>query len=83
MATLKDVQKVAKKMGAKVTQDKDGNTWECRVEAPNKTIWCCSDIHEIISSSFKPWKPDYQDLLDRMKYGLAKCKDDECEWCNS
>jgi len=82
MTTLKEVRAVAKRFGAKLEDDKCGNTHECRIEAPHRKRWACDSIHEIISSGNRPWKPDYDDLLDRMNYGLEDCVG-ECEWCDS
>ncbi len=80
--TLNEVRKRAKALGAKVEDDKCGNTHECRVEAPPGKRWACSDIHELIDSTNRPWKPDYADLLSRMAYGVEDCPDADCEWCH-
>lgn len=81
MTTLKQVKSLALKFGAKVEDDKCGNTHECRVEAPYRKQWACDEIHELIACAYRPWKPDYQDVLDRMNYGLIDCTDPDCEWC--
>lgn len=83
MATLKDVKKFALTINAKVEDDKIGHSHECRVEAPKGYIWKCADIHELVADAYIPWKPDYNDIIKRMKYGVEICKDPECEWCNS
>lgn len=80
--TLKDVRKLAKQLGATVEDDKIGNTHECRVEAPHRKRWACRGVHEMVDSSFLPWKPDYADVLDGMKFGLEDCTDPDCDWCN-
>ena len=82
MTTLASVKKAARAIGARVEDDRAGYTHECRVEAPRGMIWSCADIHELISAAYRPWKPDYQDLLDRMAYGVEKCDDPECDWCH-
>jgi hypothetical protein len=81
MATLRHVKALAKVLGAKVEDDKIGNTHECRVESPHRKYWCEGDVHELIACTNRPWKPDYADLLSRMGYGLADCIG-ECEWCD-
>jgi hypothetical protein len=81
-ATLKDVRAMAKVLGAKVEDDKCGNTHECRVEAPHRKRWMCRGVHELVDSTNRPWKPDYADLIDCMEYGLEDCEDPDCEWCN-
>lgn len=81
MATLRQVKALAKKLGAKVEDDKHGDSHECRVEAPHRKRWKCDDIHELVDSCWQPWKPNYADLLDRMNYGLEDCIG-ECEWCD-
>jgi len=79
--TLKDVRRLAKQLGATVEDEKIGNAHECRVEAPHRKRWSCCDIHELISSVNRPWKPDYDDVLDRMNHGLEDCIGD-CDWCD-
>lgn len=81
MTTLKDVKILAKRLGAKVEDDKCGHTHECRVEAPHRKRWSCDGIHELIDCTNRPWKPDYADVLARMNYGLEDCIGD-CEWCD-
>jgi len=81
--TLKDVKALAKKLGAKVEDDKCGNYHTCRVEAPHGKVWACDDIHELVDETNRPWKPDYADMLSRMEHGLNDCPQrDDCEWCN-
>lgn len=82
MSTLAKVKALAAALGATVEDDKIGNTHECRVEAPRGKRWKCSEIHELIDSSYRPWKPDYADVLDRMNYGIEDCPDADCEWCS-
>jgi hypothetical protein len=81
MRTLREVKTVASFLGAKVEDDKCGHTHECRVEAPHRKRWACDGIHELIASTNIPWKPDYEDLLSRMEFGLEDCVGD-CEWCD-
>lgn len=81
MSTLAAVRKLAAKLGANVEDDKAGNTHECRVEAPHRKKWACRGVHEMVDASFKPWKPDYADMLENMKFGLEDCDDPKCEWC--
>lgn len=78
MATLKQVKKAAEAIGATVVDDIVGLTHECRVEAPQGFHWA-DGVHEFVDCCYTPWKPDYQDLLDRMSYGVEPC-DDQCEW---
>lgn len=83
MATLQQAKKVAEKFKATLVDDKSGNHHECRCEAPKGFVWKCDGtIHELIDSCYRPWKPDYQDLIDRMNYGIEKCEEINCEWCN-
>lgn len=81
MTTLREVKRVAAKLGAKVEDDKSGNTHECRVEAPHRKRWACDDIHELVDAANRPWKPDYADVVSRMNCGLTDCVG-ECEWCD-
>jgi hypothetical protein len=81
-ATLRDVKKAAALIGATVVDDKAYGTHECTVEAPHRYRWA-DGLHMFVDCTNQPWKPDYQDLLDRMSYGIEPCTDPECDWCNS
>ncbi len=81
MTTLRAVKAHAALIGAKVKDDKSGQTHECCIEAPHRKRWSCDGIHEIIDCTNRPWKPDYADLMNRMHYGLEDCIGD-CEWCD-
>lgn len=82
MATLRQVKALAKRLGAKVEDGKAYGTHECRVEAPHRKQWVCSNVHELVDCSNIPWKPDYTDVIERMQHGLTDCIG-ECEWCDS
>jgi len=81
-ATLRDVRKLARQLGARVEDTKDHHSHECRVEAPHRKMWNEGDVHELVTACYVPWKPDYADTLSRMGYGLRDCTDPDCEWCN-
>ena len=81
--SLRELRAIAKLLGAKVEDDKTGDTHECRVEAPHRKVWRCAGIHELIDCTNRPWKPDYGDLLNRMAYGIEDCTDPDCEWCHT
>lgn len=83
MTTLAKVKRAAAALGATVEDSKEGHTHECTVEAPHRHIWKSDDIHMLIDACYRPWKPDYADLLRRMSYGLEPCTDPDCDWCNS
>lgn len=80
--TLQTIRREAKRLGASVTMEKHGDSYRCGVEAPAGYKWGCDDIHEIVDWSYAPWKPDYEDILSRMKYGVEKCEDEDCDWCH-
>lgn len=81
MATLAMVRKAAAAVGATVEDEKDHYTHECRVEAPHRKFWCDGGVHELVDSAYRPWKPDYADVLSRMNHGLEDCVGD-CDWCD-
>ena len=81
MTTLAKVRALAKQLGATVEDEKIGNHHECRVEAPHRKKWSEGDVHELLDSANRPWKPDYEDLISRMNYGLEDCVG-PCEWCD-
>ncbi len=83
MATLRTLKKVAATFRATVVDEKSGNCHCCRIEAPAHTIWAEGNVHEMVDEVYKPWKPDYADLIARMSYGLEVCPlGADCEWCN-
>lgn len=82
MSTLAQAKKVANKFKATLVDQKVGYAHECCCEAPKGHIWKCDGLHELVDSANRPWKPDYQDLIDRMNYGVEKCEVSDCEWCN-
>lgn len=81
MATLKHVKAAAAKIGAMVEDDMCGSAHECRVEAPRGFTWA-HGLHEFVDAAYRPWKPDYEDILERMAFGVKPCEDPECEWCH-
>jgi hypothetical protein len=80
--TLRHVKAHAALIGAKVEDDRSGQTHECRIEAPKGKVWKSDFIHEMIDCSNRPWKPDYADLMNRMHYGIEDCTDPDCDWCH-
>lgn len=84
MSSLKKLRNAALKIGATVEDEKIGDSHSCRVEAPLGYVWVSDNLHEFVDSSWKPWKPDYADLLSRVSYGIKPCPlGENCEWCNS
>ena len=81
MVDIKSIKNLAKKLGAKVTHERDGETWALEVQAPYGKVWADGDLHYLLNCEQHPWKPDYADMESRMKFGLVDCEDDECEWC--
>jgi len=80
-ATLKDVKKRAKELGASVTKERQGDTVVVYVTAPKGKRWE-HELHEFVDSVHYMWPNDYDDLLQRMSYGLEECDDPQCEWCH-
>ena len=80
MTTRQKVFAIAKQLG--VTID-DSMYHEVKCEAPHGTIWACSLVHEIVCTkdTKEPMSVIWNDLLERMSYGIEKCEDDNCEWC--
>lgn len=81
-ATLQSVKAAALKIGASVAYDKSYGVNELRVEAPRFHRWKDDPIHEMVDASNAPWKPNFQDMLNRMANGLEPCTDPDCDWCN-
>lgn len=44
-------------------------------EAPAFYIWNEGDVHELVCH-------DKQDLKERMKFGIRRCTNKDCDWCN-
>lgn len=80
-ATLKDVRKRAKALGATVEYDRAFGTNELRVTAPDGMRWAV-ELHQFVDCTNAPWEPDFDDMLDRMSKGPEVCDDPECEWCH-
>lgn len=69
-------------IGASVLNERVGESWTCEVFAPARMLWKASGNHCMTDSAYHPWRPDYADLLNRVKMGVEPCTDPECEWCN-
>ena len=77
IATLQQVRALAKSFGAEVEYYSSGDHTTLAVTAPGGFHWE-GGVHTLVDSPFKPFKPDYADMLERMSFGLDKC-DDTCE----
>jgi len=72
------------------TMEDDGVWDERRFQliAPAGQVWACDgNLHSLVVSYTQgPWKDaineNWKDAYERMAYGLIKCPDAECEWCN-
>jgi hypothetical protein len=82
MSNLRTMTNVAKSFGATVEIDPAGESVTINVDAPRYQVWKATQTHCLNDSTFKPYKPDYSDLIERMNYGIEPCTDSECEWCN-
>ena len=81
MTTLAKVKRLATKLNATVIDDKCYQVHECRVEAPHGFVWN-DGVHEMVDCANRPWKPDYDDILSRMEFGIKPCPlGDDCEGC--
>lgn len=90
MTTIKQLRNAAKKVGATIEYDTIGISNSCRVMAPKGFHWV-DGPHELVDEAYKPWKPDYEDLLSRMSAGIEPCNNHSpcetydpqtasCEW---
>lgn len=83
MATLAKLKARVAVLGGSLEDSKIGESHECRIEAPSGHVWKGTDLHELVDTAYRPWKPDYADLLDRIKYGVESCPfGATCEWCH-
>ena len=82
MDNLKAVRCAADKLGATIEDQKIGGHHTCEVFAPHGYLWKATGNHCLTDSCFRPWKPDYADLLARMSYGIEPCTDTQCDWCD-
>ena len=74
---------LVKLYGATMEVDRTGETSRVAIEAPLGQVWLCSEVHELVDSVNKPYANDWQDLLQRMGWGLKACPyGAACEWCN-
>ena len=79
--TLKDLRGACP-TGSILSDWKTGNSHTCEVEAPPGQLWKASGTHSLVAAAYRPWKPDYQDLKERVAYGIEPCTDPGCEWCS-
>lgn len=80
MKTLDDVMAVAKKIGATVEWTESATM----VDAPVGFTWRCDDGLHCLVHGHNPrygQKPHYEDILERMEFGLEKCEAKDCEIC--
>ncbi len=82
------VRRMAKRLGATFKVNSPADPLDVGVEAPRDHVWSCGvDIHELIGNCSDPFPEDvaetWEDLLDRMRYGVERCEVKDCEWCNS
>lgn len=80
-ATLRDVKKRAKELGAKVEVEVNGDFREVLITAPDGMRWEI-ELHQFVDSVHKDWPNDYDDMLERMSRGPEICDDPHCEWCH-
>lgn len=83
MSTLRKLKIKCAEIGASVEDEKIGNSHTCEVFSPRGKRFACGSLHILVEAAYRPWKPDYADLIDRVGYGLEDCDEgDDCEWCN-
>lgn len=84
MLSMRDVKRVAKKVGATVEGGKIGRWYNYNVDAPCGQVWAASSTHALRVQWRADDKQDGQDaledVLERMAEGLADC-DQDCEIC--
>ena len=53
-------------------------------EAPPGMVWVAGGVHELVAESRGPGATASakQDVKERMGYGLRRCDDPACDWCN-
>lgn len=78
---------LAKKLGAEVENNSNGEQYVYDILAPKGKIWSCNLIHCLVGNCFKgdpKWYEEvWKDLYERMSYGLEECDDPDCEWCHA
>ena len=87
-ATLAKVRREVKKLGATI-EVCEGQPWEYLIEAPPGFVWLCDGtIHELVHNIPRgiPKTPEvlegvFEDILDRLKWGIGPCPTPSCEWC--
>jgi hypothetical protein len=68
-------------LGCTMTVEEHGDSVRLGVEAPAGLRFSV-EMHEMVDWTYKPWHPDYADMLDRLSAGVEPCDDPECEWCH-
>jgi len=82
MSTLRKLKAAAAKVGATVEKGTYGMTICVEVFAPQGKVFAeGGGTHIMVDDTYVGFKPDYDDLLSRLSYGLEDCEDPDCEWC--
>lgn len=58
-----------------------GGVHSCDVDAPPGMVWNANGAHSFTDNAYAPWKPDYPDMIERVRMGITACPDPDCEWC--
>lgn len=89
---------LANKFGVELDFGGRDGEYGISVEAPKGYVWKANGTHELISNSWTEEYTDpntgvvtgkttskkelWDDIYERMQYGIEKCPTPDCEWCN-
>ena len=79
---LRKLKTACNLIGASVLDERVGESHTCEAFAPAGKVWAASGNHCLVDRAFRPWRPDYADLLQRVSLGAETCTTPDCEWCN-
>jgi hypothetical protein len=83
--TRRQVTALAKSYGTTAVYhpDREALEHEITIDAPDGTVWSCSQIHQIVAcgADGTPWETLYADVFERMSYGLETCEEPDCDVC--
>lgn len=82
MSAKSKLQERVRELGATMTEEVHGDSVRLGVEAPKGSRFATEELHELVDWTYRPWKPDYADVLSRMSHGIEKCPHEDCEWCH-
>lgn len=83
---LQALKRRAKELGCivEVKKDRENLEHEVLVTAPNKQVFLCSEVHQLVcaGSDGTTLEELYADAFERLSYGVGPCETNDCDVCH-